>query len=390
MANLKVALHRIIKKLYINLYKVLFRQFYRVFNSLLRIDNKKFIIATYRSSELEGNLKYIFNQIKNKQPDAKIHLVKAENRMNLRLFKEAFILRNAKYLIIDDYYLPAYLIKPNKELKVIQLWHAAGAFKKFGWSTLGTKFGPDSEYLKLVPIHSNYTNVYVSSGKVVEYYAEAFNMSKKKVFPLGIPRVDLFNNKDERILAESRIYGSYPKLSGKSIVKILVAPTYRADGAQGETPLDITKVYSEVSRLIKNNVYLIFKPHPYMNKNDLNRLSICTNVIIALDYPINEWMLVSDALITDYSSSAFEYALLNRPIAHFVPDLAHYTENRGFYNEISKVSDGAILKYEKQLVRWINNRIPGEYFDTSRMVRYNFDETQNISKNIVDHFIHQQ
>src|SRR5699024_2225448 len=101
---------------------------------------------------------------------------------------------NARYLIIDDYYLPVYLIKPTKRLKIIQLWHAAGAFKKFGYSTMNSKFGPSSSYLNIIPIHSNYSHVYVSSTHVIPYYAEAFNMSTDRIYSLGTPRIDLFEN----------------------------------------------------------------------------------------------------------------------------------------------------------------------------------------------------
>ncbi|MFK4998741.1 CDP-glycerol glycerophosphotransferase family protein [Bacillus sp. N9] len=59
--------------------------------------------------------------------------------MNLKLFKDLVAFCNAKYLVLDDYFLPIYLIKPRNSLRVIQLWHAAGAFKKFGYSTIGNR-----------------------------------------------------------------------------------------------------------------------------------------------------------------------------------------------------------------------------------------------------------
>src|SRR5699024_5949284 len=114
-------------------------------------------------------------------------------KMNLSMLKDIKLISNAKYLILDDYYLPIYMIKPTRHLKVIQLWHAAGAFKKFGYSTVGTKFGPNHSYLKVVPVHSHYTHVYVSTENVIQDYAEAFNMSPSHIFPYGIPRADLFS-----------------------------------------------------------------------------------------------------------------------------------------------------------------------------------------------------
>src|SRR5699024_10320028 len=81
------------------------------------------------------------------------------------------------------------------------IWHAAGALKKFGYSTIGTAFGPNKNYLKIVPIHSNYTHAYVSAEYAKPYFAEAFNMSENKIHALGIQRAELFlsNKIDENL-----------------------------------------------------------------------------------------------------------------------------------------------------------------------------------------------
>src|SRR5699024_10233806 len=149
--------------------------------------SNKVVFVLSRENKLQGNLYFIYLELQKQLPSAEIHFVHAENKMNLKLFKEINMIANAKYLILDDYYLPVYLIKPNDKVKVIQLWHAAGAFKKFGHSTIGTRFGPKQSYLKLVPVHANYTHVYVSSEQVAPFYAEAFNVPASNVYPLGTP-----------------------------------------------------------------------------------------------------------------------------------------------------------------------------------------------------------
>jgi CDP-ribitol ribitolphosphotransferase len=55
-------------------------------------------------------------------------------------------------------------------------------------------------------------------------------------------------------------------------------------------------------------------------------------VVDASDHPdMNELMLVSDVLVTDYSSAIYEFALLGRPMAFFAPDHDAYERERGFY-----------------------------------------------------------
>ena len=98
---------------------------------LKKNDHNKAVFVLTREDKLQGNLQFVHSELLKQLPEVKIHFVYAENKMNLKLFKELNIINDAKYLIIDDYYLPVYLIKPKKQLKVIQLWHAAGAFKKY-------------------------------------------------------------------------------------------------------------------------------------------------------------------------------------------------------------------------------------------------------------------
>jgi len=378
---------QLLKRTYIIVFKLLLQLAYSTLSSFKKTDNKKVVIALYRTNELDDNLKFISNEINKQLPDAKIHLVFGENKMNLKLFKEIVKLSDARYLILDDYYLPIYLVNLKGNLKVIQLWHAAGALKKFGYSTVGTKFGPNNAYLDLVPIHSNYTHVYISAAKFTNYYAEAFNMDPSRIYPLGVPRTDLFNNKELCNLTKEKIYKDYPVLDKSGFVNILIAPTYRAQGIYLESPLEVLDSVINIASLLNNNIKIIFKPHPYMKEEEIERLQECRNVIIVNEYPINEWMLIADAFITDYSSAIFEFSLLKKPMAHFVPDKKQYGQNRGFYQELEISSDGTILQNDFQLKEWINAREYNQHFDSSRMIKYNFDKTENVSREIVKHFI---
>src|SRR5699024_9058323 len=134
----------------------------------------------------------------------------------------------------------------------------------------------------------------------------------------------------------------------------------------------IVETIVNVSQAIKNSdKQIIIKAHPYMNDDELEQLSTCGHVLIDEKYTINEWMLVSDGLITDYSSVIFDYALLKKPLAHFVPDIDEYTENRGFYQDINAISDGAIIHRTNDLIDWIQERKKREYLNTARMIREN-------------------
>lgn len=375
-----------LKYILIKSFKIIYQTYYFILTLFSPIKEDKVVIALYRTKKLEGNLKSVYDEIIKQNPNAKIHLIFPENKMNLKLFIDLFAFRNAKYLILDDYFLPVYLIKPRKSLKIIQLWHAAGAFKKFGYSSLDKNFGADKSYLKVVPIHSNYTHVYVSSENVVSHYAEAFNMSAENIYPLGVPRTDLFYNKNEIKKVRDTILNDFQKQLSNKVV-ILFAPTYRAEKKQKESDVDFVEILYRTSFDLKKGTMIVYKPHPYTDEGSLNQLKACENIIIAKEYSINEWMLVSDAFITDYSSAIFEAAILQKPIAHFVPDLMEYEENRGLYYPIERISDGAILKDYDGFIRWLNDREKNEIWDTSRMMKWNFSNVKNSAEKVTKHFL---
>src|SRR5690625_1138635 len=148
MANLKYIKQKT-KNLMLYMVKFCVHLCYRICNMLRKHDHKKVVFVLSRGEELEGNLYHIHQEVKRQMKDAKIHFIHTSNKMNLILLREAFIISNAQYVILDDFFMPIYLIKPSKRLKVIQLWHAAGALKKFGHSTIGKRFGPNREYVNI-------------------------------------------------------------------------------------------------------------------------------------------------------------------------------------------------------------------------------------------------
>ncbi|MFJ8263049.1 CDP-glycerol glycerophosphotransferase family protein [Rummeliibacillus sp. NPDC094406] len=376
----------ILKKIHYKIqwvYRVIFQYCYKIMTIFRPIQKNKVVIPLYRQKVLEGNLKAVYDELKKSQPQLEFQFIIPSNKTNLKLFKEIAYISNAEYILLDDYYLPIYLIQPRKGTNVVQLWHAAGAFKKFGYSTVNTKFGPSSDYLKAIPVHSHYTHVFVSSENMIPYYAEAFNMSQNNIFPIGVPRIDFFT--DEQLVKQTKqkIFNTLT-LEQQHMVKVLVAPTYRADSHYRESDMDMMEELITISKTIAKDKLIIFVGHPYIDKDKFQKLQETGNVFLGNQFSTNEWMLVADAFITDYSSAIFEFALLHKPLAHYVPDLEEYKKSRGLYNDIEVISDGTVLQSRKQLLEWINQRKAGESFDTSKMIHYNFSQTEDIAKGIVE------
>lgn len=268
-------------------------------------------------------------------------------RYIVHLIKATYHLATSSYFIIDDFYIPVYFIRPRKNTEVIQLWHAAGIFKKFGLSTVGKPFGPRPDYLKHVKIHSNYSRLYVSSNEVIPYYAEAFGMDEQRIFPFGLPRTDYFYKTDSSTLGE-RFFRDYPALKGKKL--LLYAPTYRGKSHYQNTfssPINFKKL----EEILGEGYGVIVHLHPYMRVIDLSDQRFVFH--IQEEYDIQELMRLADLLITDYSSVIFDFSILGKPMAFFADDLEEYKQERDFYLDYDEMVPGPIFDRTEPLAAWI-------------------------------------
>jgi CDP-glycerol glycerophosphotransferase (TagB/SpsB family) len=125
--------------------------------------------------------------------------------------------------------------------------------------------------------------------------------------------------------ARERVLARYPSLRGRRV--ITYAPTFRGRG-RGKRPapgLDAGRLRAALDR----NDILVLKSHPNLDRRLVDRGGY--DVVIDPADDLNGVLAATDVLITDYSSSIFEYALLRRPLVLLVPDLDEYGREPGMY-----------------------------------------------------------
>lgn len=367
------------------------RLVYGVAKTLWPVNANKITFASYRANQLKDNLAYIYEEWQKREWKGQTVFLLKRYRPGLlgkldyfgHMVKASWHLATSRFFIIDDYYFPIYVITPRNGTEIVQLWHAAGAFKKFGHSTKDRSFGPSEAYLKRVKVHSNYSRVMVSGKEVIPFYAEAFDMPEGRIAPLGIPRTDYFFNKEkERDLCQS-FSEAYPELKDKQI--ILYAPTFRGKSHNQDVfdcPLDL----SRMKQLLSDKYVLFIHLHPYMAKG-MTLPEDMTGFVYMIEgqYNIQELLTLSDLLITDYSSIIFDYSLREKPMAFFAHDLEEYEKERGFYYDYSSFIPGPLFKETETLVRWIEKGA----FDIEMVKAFKnqfFDVTDGqASKRIVDY-----
>ena len=300
------------------------------------VKNQTLFISIRKDGELEGNAKALYDHIKGPKKIVAA-MLPHKNRDIKKMIME---LGSSKVIVTDDYvkYLRYFNLKP--EQRFIQLWHACGAFKMFG------KHGTNMSAVTDAATHAQYNLVCVSGKAVRPIYADAFDVDLKKVKDVGVPRTDMFFDEDYINGVKEKVYAKHPELKGKEV--IVYAPTFR-DGRGGRANFEPELDFKRLSENLKENQVFVVCPHPVM-KNDIVEEKL-DNVYVERDFSTNDMMLVSDMLITDYSSVIFEYALLNKPIAFFCYDLEKY--NRGFYLSYPEDLPGEVYMNQGELEKFL-------------------------------------
>ena len=261
---------------------------------------------------------------------------------------------DAHYVFLNDACNVTSCIPLRKGTKIYQLWHACGAFKKFGMSTAELIFGDNRKTLEKYPNYGNLSYVTVSSPEVIWAYEEAMNLkdTKTQVVATGVSRTDVFY--DQHFIEQSKaaVYSVCPAAENKKI--ILYAPTFRGRVAKAESPdcLDIPAM----KRALGDEYVLLIKHHPFVKQPPVvpeDCADFAMDVTKSLE--IDQLLCASDVCVSDYSSLIFEYSLFERPMIFFAYDLDDYFDWRGFYYNYDELTPGPVVKETEEIIDYIRH-----------------------------------
>ena len=318
------------------------------------------VLATAHAATLGGNLRYIADELAARRPPVPTVILASRASPGLRgklagmvhALRAGYHLATARLFVVDDYFFPMYVITPRRGTARVQTWHAAGAFKKIGYSVLDKSFGADEALVSRVDIHSNYTLCLMPSDAATVHYMEAFRQPRERFSSvLGLPRTDLFFDAAQRARADAAIRDRYDLPPGRRV--LLYAPTFRGDtmhAARYDDSLDLAALH----RALGDEWVVLLRLHPFVRQAASLDAAPAGFVRDVSDWPdMNELMFVADVLVTDYSSAIFEFALLGRPMAFLAPDADAYERERGFYLDFRRDMPGPIFETTDDLASWI-------------------------------------
>lgn len=329
-----------------------------------KIQPNKITFFSARREDISGNFEFVYNKIKD---DKNLDINFLFNTKSFRYmtrkeiddFTEACA--TSKVIILDEYTPQIHLIDLKPETKIIQLWHACGAFKTFGFTRIGKPKGSP----QATRMHRSYDYVTVSSEFCRKCHSEGFGIATKNIIPTGIARTDIFFDEEYKSNFRKKFFSEYPNLKGKKI--ILFAPTFRGDLKQSARyPMELFDI-NEVCETLGEDYAVIIKHHPFITEKHPIPDEYKDRVIdLSESTEINDLLFISDIIISDYSSLVFEASLLNIPMLFYAYDLQAYIKSRDFYFDYKLYIPGKICTSLYTLLQAIKE----EDFEAEKIERF--------------------
>lgn len=245
------------------------------------------------------------------------------------LSQSKYRVNNTTFPIIDN----------RRDVIYIQTWHGTPLKRLAGdirikWGVSWNHFNNEvSTWNYLISANEYSTNT----------FKRAFNYNNE-ILQFGYPANDIFYKGDD-------FKSKFDIPDGKKV--ILYAPTFRDDkkDEDGNRLFDLELNLDDLYEKLGNEYFLIIKTH-YVISQKLDISEKLKDFVVDLSShdDIHELFAVSDILITDYSSSFFDFAHSKKPILFFMPDLKTYADTRGLYSEIIPQLPGPILKNNDEII----------------------------------------
>ena len=264
------------------------------------------------------------------------------------MFKQMYYLSTSKVIILDGYCICASVLKKKKNTTIIQMWHALGAFKKFGLSIIDSEEGTSSKLSKVMKMHKNYDYILTSSSNTRRYFKDAFGYDINRVIVMPLPRVDYLTDKKRKKEVIKKVIKKYPQCKSKK--NIIYVPTFRKGM--------VDKINELINCIDYSKYNLIVKPHPLSNIKIKDERVICDKYFSSIDM-----ITMGDYVITDYSAIVFEASILEKPLFFYCYDYDKYYRRRNFYINYKEEMPGIITDDAKEIV----NSIENNQFDLDRV-----------------------
>lgn len=344
------------KKIYTNFIRMIIRiaiVFLNIIYVFIKIipTKKKIIMLSRQSNKPSIDFEFIKNEILKRDNKIEVEILCKVIQKDFKerlsycfyILKCMYHIATSKVCIVDGYSIPVSILKHKKSLQIIQIWHASGAIKKFGYQSINKKDGRSTEIAQIMKMHKNYNYVIAPSNATAKFYKEAFRVQEEKIIINGLPRLDYILSNELGSTKIKEFYKRYPKFKNNKKKTILYVPTFRNNSSSTN---QLEKLISKIN-FAKYN--LIIKLHP------LDKSTNAYKYTVSKKYTTFDLLKVADYIITDYSAVAFETSILNKPVYFYVYDIEEYEKTRGLNIDLFKEMSSCTSKDIKEILKNIED-----------------------------------
>lgn len=300
---------------------ILIRRLFSLLQLITKVENKRIFVSSFSGKQIVCNPNYIIDVLLKTNQNFEVILVTTgvdetytSNTTVLKKVQKCSLLYFyyfiTSHILITNDSFPSYLPKSKKQY-YINTWHGGGAYKK-----VGAKNKIDN--LKNKILYSDVDLFVSSSRKFTEVMSKDFHIRKSKFLEVGMPRNDIFFDLIRVDSANKKVREQLEINKNAKIV--LFAPTWRDDGRD----IDINFLDDVIEAF--DNIIVMVRCH-YHSKDMSGR-----KYLDVTKYPnMQELLCAADILITDYSSSMWDYSLMFKPCFIYAPDFQKFKHEREFY-----------------------------------------------------------
>lgn len=377
-----------------------FKWVYKIMQKVVSVDEKTVIFIAFHGRGYTDNPKYIHLEMLKQKRFDDYRFIWAVKKTKTTSIERSKVIRynsvtyfyymcKAKYWIVNCK-LPKHIQKKENQV-YLQTWHGTPlkrlahdivevenqTFYRSGMSRAQMTDTYDDDVAK-------YNYMIAPNPFSYEVFQSAFRIDAERLIKTGYPRNDFLTNITKEKIQEIKERLQLPK--DKKL--LLYAPTWRDNSynTRGYT-FELKADFHRWKEVLSDEYVVLFKPH-YLIINKFEGDESLKDFVIRIDADadINDLYVVSDVLVTDYSSVFFDYANLSRPMYFFMFDLEEYADElRGFYFDIHKTLPGKIIVEEETLLRSIKN---GAY-DFERLKAFNAEfnvwQDGHATNRVLDH-----
>lgn len=350
----------------VNLFLVLF--LYRVFRKRIVNGLKKKLYANFMKFNLKNrvvfssfsgkgfsdNPKYLYLKLKELYPemetvwvlnDINTEIPGDAKKVKTNSIKHLYYMATSKYWIFNAR-IPGLFLKREEQV-YLQTWHGT-PYKKLGLDMDVAYFGGVNYKLNFYKNAQRWDYLVSANKYSTKIFQSSFGVDESIILEYGYPRNDILHEVSFEKVKLIKEYLSIP--SEKKV--ILYCPTWRDDNKSSDKNykfnivLDLERLrakFGDSCVILMRMHYLISE---YMDLSDFDGFAYDVS-----DYPdIQELYIISDLMITDYSSTMFDYAYLNRPILIYAYDFKKYSGlMRGAYFDLKKLHPYLFCEFQNEL-----------------------------------------